>query len=280
MAGTETSEETIVFPDSVLYSYLTTWEISVYIFNKITEVVMILIAFVLLMCNLVGFSIYLLYMRKDEANKDRLLNVLYANLSICFQVGGWALFIHFLLLETETLGVTESVWWCLLVRWRLFIGLFTTLLFLQISVVTSINHYNPGLYLHLSLHWRRIPVLCFQFLLAFAVLGLLEVLGDFNGVCMPKKTKKSILRFVLPLLILNLVLQLGVVVDSYWGWRMVWRRVMTLCGTTNTVHPGSVELGEIQQQGEQSSVVHISNLPKVTSFLNIIFFLTSFTTLF
>ena len=147
------------------------------------------------------------------------------------------------------------------------------LLFVSSLVVTSINHYNPGLYLHLSLHWRRIPVLCFQFLLAFAVLGLLEVLGDFNGVCMPKKTKKSILRFVLPLLILNLVLQLGVVVDSYWGWRRVWRRVMTLCRSSNTVHPGSVELGEIQQQVEQSSVVHISNLPKVTSFLNIIFLL-------
>ena len=121
------------------------------------------------------------------------------------------------------------------------------LLFVSSLVVTSINHYNPGLYLHLSLHWRRIPVLCFQFLLAFAVLGLLEVLGDFNGVCMPKKTKKSILRFVLPLLILNLVLQLGVVVDSYRGWRRLWRRVMTLCGTTNTVHPGSgVELGHLR----------------------------------
>ena len=156
------------------------------------------------------------------------------------------------------------------------------LLFVSSLVVTSINHYNPGLYLHLSLHWRRIPVLCFQFLLAFAVLGLLEVLGGFNGVCMPKKTKKSILRFVLPLLILNLVLQLGVVVDSYWGWRRVWRRVMTLCRSSNTVHPGSVELGEIQQQVEQSSVVHISNLPKVTSFLNIIFLLNFlyYTTLF
>ena len=128
----ETSE-TIVFPDSVIYSYLTTWDISVYIFNKIGEVVIIFIAFVLLICNLIGFSIYLLYMRKDEANKDRLLNVLYANLSICSISFCWVMFVQFLLLDT--IYDTESVWWCLLVRWRLFIGLFTTLLFLQISVV-------------------------------------------------------------------------------------------------------------------------------------------------
>ena len=133
MAGTENSEETTVFPDSVVYSYLTTWEISEYIFNKIADVVIIFIAFVLLMCSLVGFSIYLLYMRKDEANKDRLLNVLYANLSICSISFCWVMFVQFLLLDT--IYDTESVWWCLLVRWRLFIGLFTTLLFLQISVV-------------------------------------------------------------------------------------------------------------------------------------------------
>ena len=248
MAGTETSETTV--------------------FNKIGEVVMIFIAFILLMCNLVGYSIYLLYMRKDAANKDRLLNVLYANLSVCYQVFMVGLFVHFLLLET--LDDTESLWWCLLVRWRLFIGVFTTLLFLQISVVTSINHYNPGLYLHLSLHVRRIPVLCFQFLLALAVLGLLEFLVGFNGVCMLEETKQSFARFILPLMILNLLLQLGVVVDSYWGWRRVWRVVMSLCGNTNTVHPESgVELGDLQQQGEQSPE-HISNLAKVSNlFLNI-----------
>ena len=244
MVGTETSETT-VFPDSFVYSYLTAWEISLHIFNKIGEVVMILIAFILLMCNLLGYSIYLLYMRKDEANKDRLLNVLYANLSVCYQLGMVALFVRFLLLET--LGDIDTPSVCLLVRWRFVIGLFTTLLFLQISVVTSINHYNPGLYLHLSLHWRRIPVLCFQFLLVLLVLGLIEYLGGVGGVCMLEETKRNIVRFVCPLMLLNLLLQLGVVVDSYWGWRRVWRlvTVVTPCGSTNIVTPETgVELGD------------------------------------
>ena len=123
-------------------------------------------------------------------------------------------------------------------------------------------------------------MLCFQFLLALAVLGLLEFLGGFNGVCMLEETKQSFARFILPLMILNLLLQLGVVVDSYWGWRRVWRVVMSLCGNTNTVHPESgVENGDLQQQGEQSPE-HISNLAKVSNlFLNITS-LTSFLILF
>ena len=239
--------ENTIFPDSMVYSYLTSMDISEYIFYKIGEVLIIIAAFVLLMCNLVGFSIYLLFMRKDEANKDRLLNVLYANLSVCYQLGMVALFVRFLLLET--LGDIDTPSVCLLVRWRLVIGLFTTLLFLQISVVTSINHYNPGLYLHLSLHWRRIPVLSFQFILVLLVNGVIEYLAGFGGVCMLEETKQNIVRFLFPLMILNLVLQLGVVVDSYWGWRRVWPVVMvvTHCGNTNIVTPESgVELGDLQ----------------------------------
>ena len=244
MAGTE---NTIIFPDSVIYSSLSTVEILEYLCYKIGEVIIIIAAFVLLLCSMLGFSIYLLYMRKDEANKDRLLNVLYANLSVCYQLAMVALFVRFLLLET--LDNIETHWWsCLLMRWRLFIGLFMTLLFLQISIVTSINHYNPGLYLDLSLHWRRIPVLCFQLLLVLVVVGLPEILDGFRGICMEEEVMQSIVRsFVLPLMILNLVLQLGVVVDSYWGWRRVWRlvTVVTPCGSTNIVTPESgVELGD------------------------------------
>ena len=256
--------ESTIFPDSMVYSYLTISDMTEYLFYKIGEVLIIIAAFVLLMCNLLGFSIYLLYMRKDEANKDRLLNVLYANLSVCYQLGMVSLFVRFLLLET--LGDIDTPSVCLLVRWRLVIGLFTTLLFLQISVVTSINHYNPGLYLHLSLHWRRIPVLCFQFLLVLLVLGLIEYLGGVGGVCMLEETKRNIVRFVCPLMLLNLLLQLGVVVDSYWGWRRVWRlvTVVTSCGNTNIVTPESgVELGD---QLQPNTNLPITEKVTITSF--------------
>ena len=224
------------------------------------DILITILAAIFLIWSLCGYSIYIIYMRRDEANNDRLLNNLYANMAISFMIHGVLRFMRIL----QYFGYDDLAVSCLLVRCRHFLDLFTIILFLQISVVTSINHYNPGLYLHLSLHLRRIPVLCFQFLLALAVLGLLEFLVGFNGVCMLEETKQSFARFILPLMILNLLLQLGVVVDSYWGWRRVWRVVMSLCGNTNTVHPESgEELGDLQQQGEQS-LEHISNLPKVT----------------
>ena len=199
---------------------------------------------ILLFCSLCGYSLFLLYMRKDEANKARLLNILYANIAVCFMLDGVLRFTR--ILQFLLLGNADTAS-CLLMRGRQFLDLFTVLLFLQISVVTSINHYNPGLYLHLSLHWRRVPVLCFQFLLVLLVLGLIEYLGGVGGVCMLEETKRNIVRFVCPLMLLNLLLQLGVVVDSYWGWRRVWRlvTVVTPCGSTNIVTPESgVELGD------------------------------------
>ena len=250
MAATEST----IFPDSMVYSYLTTLEISEYLFYKIGEVIIIITAFVLLMCNLLGFSIYLLYMRKDEANKDRLLNVLYANLSVCYQLGMVSLFVRFLLLET--LGDIDTPYICLLVRWRFVIGLFTTLLFLQISVVTSINHYNPGLYLHLSLHWRRIPVLCLQFIIVGLTLGLIELSTGFVEVCISVKTKDRYNLIIFSLLTFNLILQLGVVVDTYWGWRNLKKYAAIRFKKPSSTDPENImELahsGEARNDGQHS----------------------------
>ena len=116
-------------------------------------------AFLVLICSLLGYFIYLSYMSKDEANKDRLLNVLYANLSYCFILNSGFLFLRFL--QLKLFGINTFAF-CLLARCRQFLGPFTGLLFLQISIVTSISHYNPTYYLELSLKWRRLPVLCLQ----------------------------------------------------------------------------------------------------------------------
>ena len=116
-------------------------------------------AFLVLICILFGYFIYLSYMSKDEANKDRLLNVLYANLSYCFILNSGFLFLRFL--QLKLFGINTFAF-CLLQRCRQFLGPFLLLVVLQISIVTSISHYNPTYYLELSLKWRRLPVLCLQ----------------------------------------------------------------------------------------------------------------------
>ena len=171
------------------------------------------------------------------------------------------MFVHFLLDDTE------SVWWCLLVRLRLFIGVFTTLLFLQISVVTSINHYNPSLYLELSLKGRRLTVLCLQALVVALLLGAVELFSGSGGFCHTKEVEKKILGFAIPLLILNLLLQLGVVVDTCWGWAKIRKTMMSLVTrkTNSVVHPvNDMELGvgDGDHQMESGDTVdHIGSIP-------------------
>ena len=111
------------------------------------------------MCSLCGYLIYILYMNKDEANKDRLLNILYGNLSFCFILNSALFFLLFLQIRLFDI---KTVAFCLVARCRQFMVSFTLLMFLQISLVTSISHYNPTYYLELSLKWRRLPLLCLQ----------------------------------------------------------------------------------------------------------------------
>ena len=226
------------------------------------HVFVIVSAALLLICSLCGYSVYLLYMRRDEANKARLLNVLYANIAVCFMTDGvlrFARILQFLLLSSA-----DTIVPCLLVRGRQFLDLFTVLLFLQISVVTSINHYNPSLYLELSLKGRRLTVLCLQALPVALLLGAVELFSGSGGLCASKEVEQKILGFAFPLLILNLLLQLGVVVDTCWGWSKLRKTMMSLVTRkTNSVHPASnMELGDGDHQTESEDTMdHIGSIP-------------------
>ena len=139
--------------DSVFANLLT------YLQENIADVLIIVGAFLVLICSIFGYFVYLSYMSKDQVNQDRLLNVLYANLSYCFILNSGFIFLRFL--QLELFGI-NTIAFCFLQRCRQLLGPFTGLLFLQISLVTSISHYNPTYYLELSLKWRRLPLLCIQ----------------------------------------------------------------------------------------------------------------------
>ena len=148
-------------PDPVKQKMLvqTPSNISTHLQQNAVDVFIIIGAFLVLVCSLCGYLIYILYMNKDEANKDRLLNILYGNLSFCFIFNSALFFLLFLQIRLFDI---KTVAFCLVARCRQFMVSFTLLMFLQISLVTSISHYNPTYYLELSLKWRRLPLLCLQ----------------------------------------------------------------------------------------------------------------------
>ena len=90
-------------------------------------------------------------------------------------------------------------------------------------------------------------------------IGVGEFLSEngFEDICIPEDVEKKIVGFAMTFLILNLLLQLGVVVDSCWGWARLRRRMVTLLQwKTNSIHPeNNLELGGVQveeQRGENT----------------------------
>ena len=90
--------------------------------------------------------------------------------------------------------------------------------------------------------------------------GVVEFLSKqgFEDLCIPEDVERKIVGFAMTLLILNLLLQLGVVVDSCWGWARLRRRIVTLLPwKSNTVQPvNNLELGNVQaeEQSEETPV--------------------------
>ena len=86
-------------------------------------------------------------------------------------------------------------------------------------------------------------------------IGVGEFLSEngFEDICIPEDVEKKIVGFAITLLILNLLLQLGVVVDSCWGWARLRRRMVTLVQwKSNSVQPVNLELGNVQQNSEHA----------------------------
>ena len=76
--------------------YVAYMDIGTHVLSKMGDVVTITVALLLLLATNTGFSVYLLVMRSDEANKARLLNVLYANLAVCLMLDSFLIFGQYL----------------------------------------------------------------------------------------------------------------------------------------------------------------------------------------
>ena len=95
-----------------------------------------------------------------------------------------------------------------------------------------------------------------QALVVNLYIGVREFLSEhgFEGMCISEDVEKNNAKIALLQLLLNLLLQLGVVGDSWWGWARVGRVMVTLVqGRTNTVHPvNGLELGEVQGEEQRA----------------------------
>ena len=93
-----------------------------------------------------------------------------------------------------------------------------------------------------------------QALVVILYMGLREFHSEhsFEDICISEDVERNNAKIALLLLLLNLLLQLGVVVDSCWGWARFRRRMVTLLPwKSNSVQPvNNLELGNVQENSE------------------------------
>ena len=93
-----------------------------------------------------------------------------------------------------------------------------------------------------------------QALVVILYMGLREFHSEhsFEDICISEDVERNNAKIALLLLLLNLLLQLGVVVDSCWGWARLRRRMITLVMRKNdSVQPvNNLELGNVQENSE------------------------------
>ena len=105
-----------------------------------------------------------------------------------------------------------------------------------------------------------------QALIVALYIGVGEFLSEqgFTDICRPEDVRRNNAKIALLLLLLNLLLQLGVVVDSCWGWARLRRRMVTLMRKkTNSVQPvNSLELGDVHVEEQRGEITeHVSTTP-------------------
>ena len=105
-----------------------------------------------------------------------------------------------------------------------------------------------------------------QALVVILYMGLREFHSEhsFEDICISEDVERNNAKIALLLLLLNLLLQLGVVVDSCWGWARLRRRMVTLVQwKSNTVQPvNNLELGDVQVEEQRGEITeHVSTTP-------------------
>ena len=238
-----------------------------------TEAVIILfVGLFLMIISLLGFSFYLWHLKgSNEHAQSRLLNILNGYLSVACMgcspatlnmIIYWLMFLQLSLLD-NTGKKWESVHFFISVRVLMFHIIAIAGIFLLISVATVINHFKPGLYLHISIAWRQkiaIPVLLFTFVLIENFLLYSSPSYFDRGVtrCYIRRSRTMVM---IPATVVSFLCQIVVVVDDVWGWKKFYDMVRRFF-SPNSVSPavnGQTESVDLSVFHECYNPTHILN---------------------
>ena len=191
----------------------------------------LIVAFILLMITLTGFSVYVYTMMTDNDGDATLLNYLYMILAITTQVLTSLLF-YLMVFETmspkrdnfyKTLG-TDSIF---------FITIWTVLTTLSIAVTTLFKNKSPKFYMDLSQKNTKVVMIIFVMNLIFTIMAFLSGFGFKNF----EEKRKHYEKICFPISLVVFCILLTVTVDEYGIAERVKKRLRKLLRKSNFVTP-------------------------------------------
>ena len=208
------------------------WDILKYFLTNFGSACIFIASFIAFMCCNFLFTLYHLYMKKDEENCSRLLNVFYGHYALTLQLSSLFVMIAvgFESFSEETIATAEdrgNHFACVVNRIRLLLVCMIVLEQIEISIATVLRQYKPTIYLRISLKWY--PKLGFVILIfvSFIIFVILISVFDHNVLCSSLCVKKKLAKLASMILIVCCIVQIGVLVDCIWGWKTIKKGFMS-----------------------------------------------------
>ena len=179
-----------------------------------------LLAFALMMIAIMGFTIYLWYLKDN--NSSRMLNNLYGFFSFNGIYIALQKFTHLVL--RDYVSETNPMM-CLLDVFRVYFASLNVLIISMISAATMLKHFYPQKYLDLSEMWSN---KIFGIVIMALSSGIMVWSVKTCGLCQPECILYSLVLIFKMCVTFSLLLVICVTVDSVWGFAQMFNRVKSL----------------------------------------------------
>ena len=205
-------------------------DIFIYFLENFVSACILVLAFMSFICCNVLFTLYHMYMMKDEENSSRLLNVFYGHYALTLQLSSFFLMIAVLFESiSEPIVAAEengNSFACIVNRFRLLLVCMMLVEQIEITIATILRHLKPAIYLRISLKW--FPTLGFVFLIfvSFIIFVVIIFMFDDDIMCSSMGAKRKISNIFSIVLIVSGMIQFGILVDCSWGWKTIKNRLM------------------------------------------------------
>ena len=182
-----------------------TWDIVKYFLTHFGTALILVTSFIAFICCNFLFTLYHLYMKKDEENSSRLLNVFYGHYAMTLQLSSFFILIAVVFESfNEPIVVAEENgdnFACVVNRFRLLLVCMMLVEQIEVTAATLLRHWKPDVYLKISLKWFPKLGMVFLLFVSFIIFMAYISVFDSNVMCSCMSAKRRMAKMSSVLLV-------------------------------------------------------------------------------